>query len=86
MRSELYRAEILRLLHEIPFKGFAISLENGQILIIEHPENVAFDPTPGGRNDLYVLSSKLRSFTTFDAISMVATLDSLMSMPGTQGV
>lgn len=85
MRTELHREEVKRLMHTSPFRPFVLTLESGQTLVIEHPENVAFDPTVGGRSDLYVLGAKLRCYTTFDAIAMIATLDSLLHTAGSEG-
>lgn len=78
MRTAVVRAEIQRLLHQAPFRPFALSLENGDRVVIEHPENIAFDPEgddSGGSSDFYVISSKLRIFSTFEAVSSVALLD-----------
>ena len=78
-RVEAVRTEIQRLLHSVPFRPFALSMENGERVIIEHPENIAFDPTPadgaGGSDDFYVISNRLRLFSTFAAVSSVVLLD-----------
>jgi hypothetical protein len=78
MRTEIIRAEIQRLLQRRPFRPFALLLENGDRVAIEHPENIAFEPdingTPGSE-EFYVLSRQLRLFSTFDAVSSVALLD-----------
>jgi len=54
-------------------------MENGDRIIIEHPENIAFDPAakPGknGAEEFYVISKKLRLFSTFNAVTSVAVLD-----------
>jgi hypothetical protein len=80
MRTEVIRAEIQRLLRQVPFRPFALTLENGQRILIEHPENIAFDPMPNGSSkgssDFYVITSNLRLFSTFDAVSSAALLDS----------
>ena len=47
-------------------------------MLIEHPENIAFDPGTdgeGGSVDFYVISGALRLFSTFEAVSSVALLD-----------
>lgn len=78
MRTETIRAEIQRLIRQQPFRVFALNLENGDQVIIEHPENIAFEPDNGsgtGSDDFYVLSSDLRMFSTFDAVSSVALAD-----------
>lgn len=77
MHTELNRAEVQRLLRTSPFQKFILSMVGGERIIIEHPENIAFDPTPGGRADFYVLGGQVRYFGTFGAISSIATLDQL---------
>jgi len=78
-RIEAVRAEVQRLLHAAPFRPFALTLENGERVIIEHPENIAFDPASskgaGGSEDFYVISNRLRLFSTFAAVTSVALLD-----------
>ena len=75
MRAELHRAELQRLLRQVPFQRFVLNIENGDRILIEHPENIAFDPTPGGRGDVYVLGGGRRYSGTFDAISNIAMFD-----------
>jgi hypothetical protein len=78
MRTEVIRSEIQRLLRRAPFRPFALNLENGDRIVIEHPENIAFDPrlngSPGS-NDFYVISNELRVFGTFEAVTSVALID-----------
>jgi hypothetical protein len=74
-RTDSIRSEIQRLIRSVPFHRFALSLENGDRALIEHPENIAFDPEPGGSEDFYVISGKLRLFSTFSAVSSVALAD-----------
>ncbi|MBW3599516.1 MAG: hypothetical protein KY475_19865 [Planctomycetes bacterium] len=78
MRTEILRAEVQRLLHQAPFKPFALNLENGDRVVIEHPEHIAFDPggeDSAGSSEFYVISRDLRVFSTFEAVSSVAMLD-----------
>ncbi len=79
MRTEVVRAELQRLLRQAPFRPFALTLENGQRILIEHPENIAFDPGSNGGGpgsaDFYVISGPLRLFSTFEAVASVALLD-----------
>lgn len=75
MRTDMIRAEVRRLLHQVPFRPFLMSLENGQPVSIEHPENIAFDPTNGGSADFYVIAGPLRLFSTFEAVTSVSLLD-----------
>lgn len=75
MRAELNRAELQRLLRQVPFQRFVLTFDSGDRVLIEHPENIAFDPTPGGRGDLYILGGQVRYYGTFDAISNIAMFD-----------
>jgi hypothetical protein len=78
MRTEVVRTEIGRLLREVPFRRFALHLENGQQIIVEHPENIAFEPGnngSGGSPDFYVFSRQLRSYGTFKAVTGVSLVD-----------
>ncbi len=78
-RVDVVRAEVQRLLRAAPFHPFALSLEDGTRVLIEHPENIAFNPTSengkGGSEDFYVLSNQLRLYSTFNAVTSVALLD-----------
>lgn len=76
MRTQVVRAEVLRLLHQTPFRRFALSLENGDRIIVEHAENIAFDPQPEASTDFYVISGRLRLFSTFDSVTSASLLDS----------
>jgi hypothetical protein len=75
MRTEVVRREVARLVRQVPFRPFVLNMENGDRILIEHPENIAFDPTNSngkGSSVFYVLSGPLRFFGTFDAVSSVA--------------
>lgn len=78
-RVELVRSEVQRLLRAAPFHPFALTMENGDRVIIEHPENIAFDPATqegaGGSEDFYVISNRLRLFSTFSAVTGVTLVD-----------
>jgi len=50
-------------------------LENRDGITIEHPENIAFDPGTDGSADYYVISGRLRVFSSFDAVTSAALLD-----------
>jgi hypothetical protein len=76
MRAEAIRAEVIRLVHQAPFRPFVLSMENGDRVTIGHPENIAFDPE-GESPDSYVISGNVRRFGAFDAVSSVATTDSV---------
>ena len=82
MQVEHVRSELQRLLHQRPFRPFAITLTGGKLALIEHSENVAFDPRPGSSSDFYVLTGSLRLFSTFDAVSSIAMLSGGATVPG----
>ncbi|MBX9580956.1 MAG: hypothetical protein K2X87_11665 [Gemmataceae bacterium] len=82
MKVELVRTELQRLLRQSPFRPFAINFNGGERAIIEHPENVAFDPRPGSSSDFYVLTGSLRLFSTFDDVSSMAILSGGGAVPG----
>ena len=68
------RTTVQRLLREVPFRPFVITLENRQRLVIEHPENIAFRPDDNGRRgsrEFYVLSGNAWVHSTFDAVASI---------------
>ena len=79
MRTIAIRQEIQRLLRGVPFRPFLLTLENGDRVPIEHPENIAFDPVANGDDqrsfEFYVISGRLRVFSTFEAVSSVTLLN-----------
>lgn len=83
------RAEILRLLERRPFRPFEINVENGDRIVVEHPENLAMGAGDGKHafsNRVHVLGDSAVVFcTTFDAISSVAEMDEGEPMGGTNG-
>ena len=77
-RVEAVRSEVQRLIRSAPFRPFALTLENGDRVIIEHPENIAFDPPSngtGGSEDFYVISGKVRLFSTFSAVTGIVLIE-----------
>jgi hypothetical protein len=77
-RTELIRDEVTRLIRQQPFRPFALNLENGDRIVIEHPENIAFEPGNGsgqGSRDFYVLSQRLQHYGTFEAVTGVSLID-----------
>lgn len=76
MRADAIRTEVLRMLRQAPFRPFVLSMENGDRVTIGHPENIAFDPE-GESPDFYVISGSIRLFGIFDAVTSVATADSV---------
>jgi hypothetical protein len=82
MSIEAIRSELQRLIHRSPFRPFAIRFMGGEQAIIEHSENVAFDPRPGASSDFYVLTGSLRLFNTFEAVSGIGILSGGGTVPG----
>ena len=74
-RTDSIRSEIQRLIRTVPFRRFFLSLENGEQAMIEHPENIAFNPEPGSSDEFYVISGALRLFSTFGAVSTIILAD-----------
>jgi hypothetical protein len=78
-RVEVVRSQIQRLLHAVPFRPCALTLENGDGVIIEHSENFAFDPASqngtGGSEEFYVIANDLRLSSTFAIVTSVALVD-----------
>jgi hypothetical protein len=76
-RTEDIRAEVHRLIRAVPFRRFILIMESGDPVVIEHPENIAFDPEgnqPGG-DEFYVITGRIRLFSTFGAVSGIALAD-----------
>ncbi len=75
-RTKPVRTEIQRLITARPFRAFVMTLESGDRVPVEHPENIAFDPSQAGESgEFYIISGKLRVFSMFDDVSNVALLD-----------
>lgn len=79
MRADSIRSEIVRMVHQAPFRPFVVALENGDRVTIGHPENIAFDPE-GEFDDFYVISGRVRLFSTFDAVSWVGAADTVQDL------
>lgn len=75
VRTDDHREQVQQLVRKAPFEAFALNMENGDRIIVEHPENIAFDPRPNGRDDFYVISEKIRYWSGFSAITSIAILD-----------
>jgi hypothetical protein len=74
-RVDSIRSEVQRLIRQVPFRKFVLTLENGERALIEHPENIAFEPESNASDEFYVISGKLRLFSTFGAVSGVNLAD-----------
>ena len=76
-RNDAIRAEVHRLVRAVPFQKFLLTVESGDRVLIEHPENISFDPEarePGG-DDFYVITGRVRLFSTFAAVSSITLAD-----------
>ena len=73
--TDAMRSEVRRLLRTAPFRRFILTMENGERALIEHPENVAYDPSDGGSDEFYVVTGKLRLVSTFDRVTGVIFAD-----------
>src|SRR5256885_5460521 len=76
-RSATIRGDIHRLIRAVPFRRFVLILESGDRALIEHPENIAFDPEAreSGSDEFYVITGRIRLFSTFGAVSSIALAD-----------
>lgn len=76
-RAEAIRSEVQRLIRATPFRRFILILESGDRVLIEHPENIAFDPTASepGPEEFYVITGRIHMFSTFDAVASIAMAD-----------
>lgn len=76
-RGKSIRSEVHRLIRAVPFRRFILILESGDRVLIEHPENLAFDPEAKdpGSDEFYVITGRIRLFSTFGAVSSIALAD-----------
>jgi hypothetical protein len=82
MGVEHVRSELQRLVNQVPFRPFVITFIAGEQAIVEHSENVAFDPRPGSSSDFYVLTGSLRLLSTFEAVFSIGILSGGGTVPG----
>jgi hypothetical protein len=75
MRVEETRAEFQRLVNQRPFQRFIINLENGDRFTVDHPENIAFDPTENGQTRFYLITGSLSCFGTLQSVTSVVLQD-----------
>lgn len=76
-RADTIRAEVQRLIRAVPFRRFVIILESGDRVLIEHPENIAFDPDAREpeSDEFYVITGRVRLFSMFGAVASIALAD-----------
>ena len=75
-RVDSIRSEVKNLMRASPFRRFALTLEHGDRVMLEHPANIAFDhdsPAGAGQSDqFYVLSPGISVFSHFRPLAGVA--------------
>lgn len=76
-KTEIMRTQIRHLQSRTPFSPFEINLENGDRIVVEHPELIAYDPreNSSGTGRVAILTNEVNITTTFDSISSVAEID-----------
>jgi hypothetical protein len=74
-RADSARTDLRAHIRRVPFQPFAISLENGDRAVIEHPENVAFNPKDGTSERVAIVSGNLAHYTNLSAITSISVLD-----------
>ena len=75
MRAEDNRVALKKLVHQRPFVPFLISLDNGERFLIEHPENVAFDPNDNGWTRFSVIARDLIGLASLESVSAIIHQD-----------
>jgi len=78
MRTEVIQTAVRTLVRQVPFEPFALNMEIGDPIVIEHPENIAFDPGDNGtppRSKFSVVSRQVFYIGSFEAVTSVALLD-----------
>ena len=76
MRADEVRAEMERLLRQVPFRPFVVTLENRQRLTVDHPENLGLSTAQDGRSAGFrVPDGAPRLFSTFEAVTSITIED-----------
>lgn len=74
-KTDTVRSQLTFLAKRTPFQPFAVNLENGSHMIIEHPENIAFDASEKGVKSVTMISKGLVHYTSLNAITSAVELD-----------
>lgn len=77
-RVETMRNEILCLCEKRPFSPFEIKIENGDRVVIEHPENILLGPRDSSSsftNRLHAVHGEVLLCTTLDAVTSVMEIN-----------
>lgn len=78
MRTQDVRDEIQRLLGQVPFRPFVITLENRQRIDVEHPENIGLlydERDPTNREDFYARAGAKRLYAPLEAVTSISQED-----------
>lgn len=75
MHSDSVREELKQRVRARPFQRFVVTLDSGDKFVVEHPENMAFDPEPGGKPYVYIVSRGIVGFATLEKITHIAFID-----------
>ena len=75
MRAEDARSTLRQMVRQRPFQPFLISLDNGDRMLIEHPENLAFDPSENGRTRFSVVTQHIVCYATLESVSSIIHQD-----------
>jgi hypothetical protein len=75
MQTETTRQQLTHAMRQVPFRPVTLELKDGRSVVIERPEQVAFDPT-GKNDDLWpefiVLGRHCRVLGSFDEIHSIS--------------
>jgi hypothetical protein len=79
LRVAAIRSEVRRLRRAVPFRPFALQMENGERVVIPYPESIAFragspDGT-GGSKTFHVIAGEISLTGAFAAVASVDLLD-----------
>ena len=69
------RMQLTELVRMRPFRPFFVIFESGDRAMVVHPENVAFDPLPEGRDRIVIFAADLVHHGTLSAITKFVELD-----------
>ena len=76
LRTDSVRSQLLGMIRAAPFHKFVINMEKGDRVLIEHPENIAFDPRTNSRNSYFsVVTGKVQLLSNFNAVTSIVHAD-----------
>lgn len=81
-RIHTMKEQVQRLVQRVPFQPFEMRLENGEQVVVEHPENISFTPIVKGKSGsrwFFVVLDEYNTFSTFDTITSLTVLDKRFS-------